>query len=130
MYLSHGNNSSRKEQSYHNSSMVIGIHNIYKKQLFLKGLASQMGETNISFTLVLIQAADFWARTKSQPIKQLSLLIKSASLILLGISYPYITELYCIFYFFSDIMPLFLTLSSTLLITLTAIKICRAKSIT
>lgn len=65
---------------YCNSNVVIGIHNNYKKTHHW--LSS-------------------WSRTKSQPIKQLSFLTKSClyctSLILVGISYPYITELYCNF---------------------------------
>lgn len=101
MYLFHGKHSPWKEPSYHNSNMVIEIHNIYKTQLLLKGLVSEMGETNTSFALILIQTADFWARTKSQPITQLSFLMKSclycALLILPGILYTCITELYCIF---------------------------------
>lgn len=109
MYIFHGKHSPWKEQSYHNSNMVIWIYNIYKKPLFLKGLASQTGETNTSFALILIQTADFWAKTKSQPIKQWSLLMKSclyhASLILLGTSYPYITELYCIFTYSMTLRP-------------------------
>lgn len=100
MYLFHGKHSPWKEQSCHNRNMVIGIHNIYKTQLLLKGLAGQMGETNTSFALILIQTADFWARTKSQPTTQLTHLMKSClycALLILLESHTHITELYCIF---------------------------------
>lgn len=86
-----------------------------------------MGETNTSFALILIQTADFWARTKSQ---QLSLLMKKL-LIPCTINTPrnLIPSYYralLTFYLFNVIMPLFLTMSTMLLITLSGIKVCRA----